>query len=246
MKNLKTLVRFLAVPAVFALGLGTTASAATISAGTSSTVANGGTAPGSSADYTFFGNSSVEFGLGAGGQPTNLTDFTVDTLGNAQYPGNGNYTSIKAPGGTNSFITGTLTENPTNYPNTTPHTELLATFTPDAAGDFSVYILDGNTDGVFVGNSTVGLGVNGGAEVATASQFLDGTNEFTEYTVTGALATDVFQVYATTSTDSYPSIGALTFALPAASSPVPEPGSISLCLLGLSAGASLVRKRIRG
>ena len=110
------------------------------------------------------------------------------------------------------FTTGTLTENPTNYPNTTPHTTLLATFSPLTAGSFTVYILDGNTDGVYVGNSSVGLGVNGGAAITSASHVLSGTNEFTAYTVTNAATTDVFQVYATTSTNAYPTIGALTFS----------------------------------
>ena len=159
---------------------------------------------------------NVEFGAGGGGQPTVLTNFSVNTLNNVEYQGNSNYTSITAPGGTTPFTTGSLTENPTNYPNTTPHTTLLATFSPVNAGSFTVYILDGNTDGVYVGNSSVGLGVNGGAEIATASRALSGTNEFTAYTVTGAQTTDVFQVYGTTSTNAYPTIGALTFSLASA------------------------------
>ncbi len=187
-------------------------SGAVLSPGASSIVGNGGVAPGSPTDYTFFGNMNVEFGAGGGGQPTVLTNFSVSTLSNVEYHGNSNYTAITAPGGTTPFTTGSLTENPTNYPNTTPHTTLLATFSPLNAGSFTVYILDGNTDGVYVGNSSVGLGVNGGAEIATASQALSGANEFTAYTVTGAQPTDVFQVYATTSTNAYPTIGALTFS----------------------------------
>jgi Bacterial Ig-like domain (group 3) len=183
------------------------------SPGASSVVAGGGVAPGSASDYIFFGNSNVEFGQGGGGQPSNLTNFTVSTLNNVEYPGNGNYTSITAPGGSSPFTTGTVVENPTNYPNTTPHTTLLATFSPLNAGSFTVYILDGNTDGVVVGNSSVGLGVNGGAAVVTASHFLSGTNEFTRYNVANASPSDVFQVYATTSTNSYPTIGGLTFVM---------------------------------
>ncbi len=183
------------------------------SKGASSVVPAAGVAPGSSSDYIFFGNSHVEFGLGGGGQPSNLTNFTVSTLNNVEYPGNSNYTTITAPGGSSPFTTGTLTENPSNYPNTTPHTTLLATFSPLNAGSFTVYILDGNTDGVYVGNSSVGLGVNGGAAVVTTSRFLSGTNEFTRYNVANASPSDVFQVYATTSTNSYPSIGGLTFVM---------------------------------
>jgi hypothetical protein len=246
MKNNRMLAPILTACTVLGLGLGTAAHAATISNGTSSTVSNGGTAPGSSSNYDFFGNVATENGGPSANQPVNLTNFTVDTLANVVYQGNPNYTGLIAPGGSSAFTTGILTEVPANYPNTTPHTDLLATFRPDAAGSFTVYILDANTDGIFVGNSSVGLGVNGGAEVATASQFYDGTNEFTEYTVTNALATDVFQVYATTNVNNYPSIGGLTFGAVPATSPVPEPGSISLCLLGLSAGASVIRRRMRG
>ncbi|HZL25498.1 MAG TPA: PEP-CTERM sorting domain-containing protein [Acidobacteriaceae bacterium] len=245
MKNHRMLARVLTVCTVFGLGLGTAAHATTISAGTSSTVSNGGTAPGSSANYDFFGNVATENGGASANQPVNLTNFTVDPLANVVYQGNGNYTRIVAPGGSSAFTTGILTEVPANYPNTTPHTDLLATFSPDAAGSFTVYILDANTDGIFVGNSSVGLGVNGGAEVATASNFTSGTNEFTKYTVTNALSTDVFQVYATTNINNYPSIGGLTFSAVPATSPVPEPSSISLCLLGLSAGASVVRRMRR-
>jgi sugar lactone lactonase YvrE len=194
-----------------------TVSNAVISPGGSTTVPNGGVAPGSPTDYTFFGNMNVEFGGSGGGQPTNLTNFSVSTLKNVEYPGNGNYTTITAPGGTTPFTTGTVTDNPPNYPNTTPHTSLLATFSPLKTGTITVYILDGNTDGVYVGNSTVGLGVNGGAEIATPSHASSGTNEFTAYTVTGAQPSDVFQVYATTSTNAYPTIGALTFSVPVAS-----------------------------
>jgi sugar lactone lactonase YvrE len=183
------------------------------SPGASSVVPNGGTAPGAATDYIFFGNSNVEFGQQGGGQPSNLTNFTVSTLNNVEYPGNGNYTKITAPGGTTPFTTGTVVENPTSYPSTTPHTTLLATFSPFSSGSFTVYILDGNTDGVYVGNSSVGLGVNGGPAVVTASRYLQGTNEFTRYNVANASPSDVFQVYATTNTNSYPSIGGLTFVM---------------------------------
>ena len=188
-------------------------SADSVSNGASSVVANGGMAPGSASDYIFFGNQNVEFGQQGGGQPQNLTNFSVSTLNNVEYPGNGNYTKISAPDGTGPFTTGTVTENPTNYPVTTPHTTLLATFSPLNAGSFTVYILDGNTDGVYVGNSTVSLGVNGGTAVATASRFVSGTNEFTRYNVANASPSDVFQVYATTRTNAYPTIGGLTFSM---------------------------------
>ena len=84
---------------------------------------------------------------------------------------------------------------------------MIATFSSHSNGDFSVWILDANTDGFNVGNTFVGLGVNGGAAVNTATVY-QGLNEFTRYDVTGALSTDVFQVYATyTVGNSWSSIG---------------------------------------
>jgi hypothetical protein len=245
MKKNKIFGRVLTASTIFAFSLGTVAHATTISTGISSTVSNGGIAPGSPSDYIFFGNAPTENGGSGGGQPSDLTDYTVSMLDNVNYQGNGAYTTLIAPGGTAAFTTGILTEVPTDYPVTTPHTDLLATFSPFVAGSFSVYILDGNTDGNVVGNSSVGLGVNGGVAVTTASQFDYGTNEFTEYTITNAMVSDVFQVYATTSLNNYPSIGGLTFGAASDVASTPEPGSISLCFLGLSAGVSLVRRRIR-
>src|SRR5580698_1807556 len=49
--------------------------AASIQPAVSTTVPNGGVAPGAASDYIFFGNNNVEFGGQGGGQPTNLTNF---------------------------------------------------------------------------------------------------------------------------------------------------------------------------
>src|ERR1700735_3519040 len=73
------------------------------------TVGEGAVAPGSAANYDFFGES---------GQAVNLTTFTVNTFDNT-YGGNGGYSTITAPDGTGPFLTGTA------YNSGDPATEIL-------------------------------------------------------------------------------------------------------------------------
>lgn len=227
-------LRTLALTALAAATLmpGLSAHATTITAGGSFSVANGGTALGSITNYDF-----LDFGMN--GQPKVLTDFTVSTAGRSQYPGNGAYTSVIAPGGSSAFTTGIAYDSSRGN---TAGTSVIATFSPNANGSFDVYILDANTDGNAVGNTFVGLGVNGGAALSTATIY-SGLNQYTEYHVTNALSTDVFQVYATTGGNQFPSLGGLTFDL-AETSPVPEPGSLALLGTGLVGAFGVARRKL--
>jgi hypothetical protein len=221
----------LAVLATFALSFRPAAAhAINITVGTTTQVANGGIAPGSASNYIFFGNN---------GQPSNLNGFTVSTGGDAQYAGNGAYTTVIAPGGSSAFTTGIAYDSSCNC----NQTSVVATFSSSTLSDFAVYILDGNTDGSAVGNATVGLGVDGGAAVTSATIY-SGDNEFTEFLIAGATGSDTFQVYATGGgQNDFPSIGGLTFD--ATTSPVPEPASLALLGTGLLAGLGVLRRKFK-
>jgi len=232
-------------PAAFAfvvvLVFGSPAHAVTISAVGSSVVANGGQPPLLEPHGSPLEDSDFFF------QIPDLRLFSV-TLGTPVNTGGGffgtgnpaNYTQLTAPYSFTTFYTGILydpTINATDY--------LLATFQatarPAFQGDFYVRILDGNSDGNVLGNSSVAIGVNGGTSVEIASLYTSGHNEFSEFLITGASPTDTFQVYATAAPGDRASIGGLVFDV--VPSPVPEPSSLALVLTGIGSTFAAIRRR---
>lgn len=226
---MRTRLTVLASLAVLGFSLAAHADTTITAAGPSFTLANGSTMPGSASNYDLFG--------WEGPTPSVLTNYTVTPNPSSIVFDGGStyaYATIAAPGSTTAFTTGIdYLLNP------------ICTFTTTQGGDFTVFILNANTDnnsGLF--DSSVGLSTNGGPEVDIAS----GTGnqyqslQFSEFDVTGATAGETFNVYANAS--GFATIGGISFANFTPSSPVPEPSSIALLGTGILTLAGAARRRV--
>ena len=209
--------------------------AATITSGGVTTVTSGGAAPGTSANYDFFGG---------GAQPSHLTTFTLTTPPPFQFDGvnagGGAYSSLQAPGGGTVFTSGI--GQPPGATNT-PVMADLATFTINAAAgtnrSFSAYVLFGITDGINVFDASIGLSINGGTVFTVPVTDATFTNDFLRFNISGVNAGDTLTFSATDtavdahgSTSNKPYIGGVTF-----SGVVPEPSTWALLGVG---GAALL------
>lgn len=218
--------------------------AATVTVGSTSpvTVGSGQAAPGSSANYYFFGGPAPS---GSPSPPNAQTTFTLSSASSSQYNGTGStsYSVLQPPGGGTSFVTGIA------YAATTTNaaTASLATFTTGAltGSVYSVYVLFGNTDLNVVQDGSIGLSINNGAFTTIAVTDVKGTNDFVRFDVTGAQQGDTLTFEATAAgqtggTYNRPYIGGVTFT-----TPVPEPATWLAGALCISAGATVLRRRVR-
>jgi hypothetical protein len=207
-------------------------------AGSVTTVGSGGIAPGTSANYKFFGDDPGA--ENAGTQPTNLTSFTETFFPQFEFGASssfGSYSSLQAPGGSTAFTTG-LGEEVVSGNSITAN---IATFQLNAGVNqaFSLYVLFGNTDGNEVADQSIGVSANGGTTVTTSVTDTIATNDFLRFDVSGANAGDTFTIVATSAaTDHFgdnskvqPYAGGVTFG-----ALVPEPStgcSLAFAVAGL-------------
>ncbi len=214
---------------------------AVVTSGGVTTVAGGGIASGSSADYNFFGG---------GAQPTSLSDFTLTTSPPNQFNAAAfgvTYASLQPPGGGTVFSTGIA--QPSTGAANAPFTVSLATYTLNSNEGtnraFSVYVLFGNTDGVHVFDQSISLSVDGSTAFTVPLADTTQTNDFLRFNVTGLNAGDTLTVSATSSavdaqgsTSNKPYIGGVDFALG-----VPEPSTWAALLAGTGFLVCALRRR---
>ena len=222
--------------------------AATVTVGSpaTSTVGSGQAAPGSSANYYFFGGPAptpTPPSSPPPPPPNAQTTFTLTSVSSSQYNGTGStsYSILQPPGGGTSFVTGIAYALTTGNSATAP----LATFTTGAltGNTYSVYVLFGNTDLNVVRDGSIGLSINNGGFTTIAVTDVKGMNDFVRFDVTGAQQGDTLTFEATASgqtgsTYNRPYIGGVTFT-----TPVPEPATWLAGALCLGAGGVAWRRR---
>ena len=223
-----------------------------MTAGSATIIASGGTAPGGTADYLFFGGTGNSY---AGVQPTNLTNFSLSAPRSNQYgndygprdgtggPGgaygnspNAPYSSVTAPGGSSSFISGIAYQGASG-----PTTADLFTLTlgSNSLSSFTFYVLVGNTDQDGPYDTGIGVSADGGAAVTASVTepnigVAGAQNQFIAFLVTGAMTGDTFTFSASTpdaGSESDLHIGGVTVD---ESAPAPEPGLLAILRVGLT------------
>ncbi len=215
---------------------------AVVTSGGVTTVTGGGIAPGSSADYDFFGG---------GAQPAALSDFTLTTPPPNQFNAaafNVTYSSLQPPGGGTVFSTGIA--QPSTGAANAPFTVSLATYTLNSNEGinraFNVYVLFGNTDGVHVFDQSISLSIEGGTAFTVPLTDTTQTDDFLRFNVTGLNAGDTLTVSATSSAvdaqgsaSNKPYIGGVDFALG-----VPEPSTWAAMVAGAGLLVLVLRRRV--
>jgi hypothetical protein len=219
--------KLLASSVALAFSLAAHANTTIVAAGPAFTLPNGSVMPGSATDYDLFG--------WQGPSPTVQTNYTVTPLGTIFNGGDSfAYATLAAPGTSTPYFTGI------DY-----FTAPVATFTALSGGDFTVYILNANTDNnALLMDTSVGLSTTGVTEV----DILSGAGnqyqslQFSEFNVTGATAGQTFNVYANGNTFS--SIGGISFGAFTPSGATPEPSSIVLLGTGVLSLAGAARRKL--
>lgn len=221
--------------------------------------------PGSSTDFTLFGNPSQFSGLvhnfeaGTATQPTLLNDFQVFAGSNAQYSYGAqndagstnydpNYGSITTPGdidGTQK--TGILYSQNASAPDLVDF--ILGGGSTFNYADFDVFVMISNAPSSGLDDAQLFANLydpTGAIALATASPLvIDGTTTvgtatFEEFHITGAKAGDILSLGALSGDANAAYLSGVSFQ----SNPAPEPSTWTMIGLGLATLAFLQRRRL--
>jgi len=219
------------------------------------------TMPGSSTDFTLFGNptqfanlKSTESGVAT--QPTILNDFQISTGANAQatfgtqnHAAGTPYSSITTPGGIDGSQTTGILFSRSSGPQPDLVDFLLGGGNNFNYSSFTVYVMIGNAPGSGLSDQAIIANVYDPTGAVDLSSFTLGTTdiganaagtaEFYSFTITGASAGDILELGATGANNSSAYLGGVSFA----SNVVPEPSTWAMMGLGLAALAFRLRRR---